>query len=69
VKFFLNAAVFLTLPVIPAAQDAEEPAERADANSRTAPDLIARRWGATDYPQLLENWKINFFGWNAADFG
>lgn len=32
-------------------------------------DSIARRWGATDYPQLLENWKQNFFGWNAADFG
>src|SRR5262249_50752093 len=27
------------------------------------------RWGATDYPQFLENWKVNFFGWNAADFG
>jgi len=32
-------------------------------------DSITRRWGATDYPQLLENWKSNFFGWNAADFG
>jgi lysophospholipase L1-like esterase len=32
-------------------------------------DSIIRRWGATDYPQLLENWKQNFFGWNAADFG
>ena len=32
-------------------------------------DSITRRWGATDYPQLLENWKQNFFGWNAADFG
>lgn len=32
-------------------------------------DSITRRWGATDYPQLLENWKTNFFGWNAADFG
>lgn len=32
-------------------------------------DSITRRWGATDYPQLLENWKNNFFGWNAADFG
>jgi hypothetical protein len=30
---------------------------------------IARRWGATDYPELLANWKANFFGWNAADFG
>jgi lysophospholipase L1-like esterase len=32
-------------------------------------DSIARRWGATDYPQFLENWKQNFFGWNAGDFG
>ncbi len=32
-------------------------------------DSITRRWGATDYPQLLENWKKNFFGWSAADFG
>jgi lysophospholipase L1-like esterase len=32
-------------------------------------DSIARRWGATDYPALLANWKENFFGWNAADFG
>ena len=31
-------------------------------------DSITRRWGATDYPQLLDNWKENFFGWNAADF-
>jgi lysophospholipase L1-like esterase len=32
-------------------------------------DSITRRWGATDYPELLVNWKKNFFGWNAADFG
>jgi lysophospholipase L1-like esterase len=32
-------------------------------------DSITRRWGATDYPELLENWKKNFFGWNAGDFG
>ena len=32
-------------------------------------DSITRRWGATDYPQLLEHWKKSFFGWNAADFG
>ena len=32
-------------------------------------DSITRRWGATDYPQLLEHWKSQFFGWNAADFG
>ena len=34
-------------------------------------DSITRRWGATDpqYKPLLENWKTNFFGWNAANFG
>jgi lysophospholipase L1-like esterase len=32
-------------------------------------DSITRRWGATDYPDLLANWKHNFFGWNAGDFG
>jgi lysophospholipase L1-like esterase len=32
-------------------------------------DSITRRWGATDYPELLANWKQNFFGWNAANFG
>jgi len=32
-------------------------------------DSITRRWGAIDYPGSLANWKRNFFGWNAADFG
>src|ERR1039457_2960859 len=32
-------------------------------------DSIPRRWGATDYPELLANWTRNFYGWNAADFG
>jgi len=32
-------------------------------------DSITRRWGATDYPQMLANWRENFFGWNAGDFG
>ena len=32
-------------------------------------DSIVRRWGALDYPELLANWKENFFGWNAANFG
>ncbi len=31
-------------------------------------DSILRRWGALDYPELLANWRRNFFGWNAADF-
>jgi lysophospholipase L1-like esterase len=32
-------------------------------------DSITRRWGAIDYPQLLANFRRNFFGWNAANFG
>lgn len=32
-------------------------------------DSITRRWGATDYPDLLANWRANFHGWNAANFG
>jgi lysophospholipase L1-like esterase len=32
-------------------------------------DSITRRWGATDYPDFLDNWKQNFHGWNAANFG
>jgi cephalosporin-C deacetylase len=34
-------------------------------------DSITRRWGTSDekYRDLLENWRRNFFGWNAADFG
>jgi lysophospholipase L1-like esterase len=31
-------------------------------------DSITRRWGATDYPIFLANWKENFFGWNAGNF-
>jgi len=34
-----------------------------------AGDSITRRWGATDYPAFLENWKHHFHGWNAANFG
>src|SRR5215207_3919317 len=34
-------------------------------------DSITRRWGTSDeqYRAFLENWRRNFFGWNAADFG
>jgi lysophospholipase L1-like esterase len=31
-------------------------------------DSITRRWGATDYPKFLAQWKKNFHGWNAANF-
>jgi lysophospholipase L1-like esterase len=34
-------------------------------------DSITRRWGCSDaaYADFLANWKQNFFGWNAGDFG
>ena len=34
-------------------------------------DSITRRWGCTDpqYSDFLANWKKNFFGWNAGNFG
>jgi lysophospholipase L1-like esterase len=32
-------------------------------------DSITRRWGATDYPDLLAHWNQSFHGWNAANFG
>jgi lysophospholipase L1-like esterase len=36
-----------------------------------AGDSITRRWGSSDaqYADLLANWKENFFGWNAGNFG
>jgi lysophospholipase L1-like esterase len=34
-------------------------------------DSITRRWGTSEekYKPFLENWRRNFFGWNAANFG
>jgi len=34
-------------------------------------DSITRRWGTSEaqYREFLDNWRRNFFGWNAADFG
>jgi lysophospholipase L1-like esterase len=34
-------------------------------------DSITRRWGTSDqqYKDFLVNWRQNFFGWNAANFG
>jgi lysophospholipase L1-like esterase len=36
-----------------------------------AGDSITRRWGTRDpqYKHFLANWRQNFFGWNAANFG
>lgn len=46
-----------------------EKARQGHINIYFEGDSITRRWGAADYPDLLANWKQNFFGWNAADFG
>ena len=46
-----------------------EKAKRGGIDLYLEGDSITRRWGATDYPEFLANWKQNFFGWNAADFG
>jgi lysophospholipase L1-like esterase len=46
-----------------------EKAKRGGIDLYFEGDSITRRWGATDYPELLANWRQNFFGWNAADFG
>jgi lysophospholipase L1-like esterase len=34
-------------------------------------DSITRRWGTSDhqYQHFYENWRQNFFGWNAGNFG
>ncbi len=50
-------------------QQLVEKARRGGIDIYFEGDSIVRRWGATDYPELLANWTQNFFGWNAADFG
>jgi len=46
-----------------------EKAKRGRIDVYFVGDSIARRWGATDYPDLLANWTQNFYGWNVGDFG
>jgi lysophospholipase L1-like esterase len=31
-------------------------------------DSITRRWGALEYPKLVEHWNKTFHGWNPANF-
>jgi lysophospholipase L1-like esterase len=45
-----------------------EKARRGGIDIYFVGDSITRRWGATDYPDFLANWKQNFHGWNAANF-
>src|SRR6185503_645796 len=46
-----------------------EKARRGGIDIYFVGDSITRRWGAIDYPDFLANWKQNFHGWNAANFG
>ena len=46
-----------------------EKARRGRIDVYFAGDSITRRWGATDYPDLLVHWRQQLFGWNAANFG
>jgi lysophospholipase L1-like esterase len=46
-----------------------EKARRGGIDVYFVGDSITRRWGATDYPELLASWTKNFYGWNAANFG
>src|SRR5260370_13778018 len=46
-----------------------EKARRGKIDVYFVGDSITRRWGAIDYPDFLANWRQNFFGWNAANFG
>jgi lysophospholipase L1-like esterase len=48
-----------------------EKARRGGIDIYFAGDSITRRWGTSDAPyrELFDNWRRNFFGWNAANFG
>jgi lysophospholipase L1-like esterase len=46
-----------------------EKARRGGIDVYFVGDSITRRWGATDYPELLAHWRRSFFGWNVANFG
>jgi lysophospholipase L1-like esterase len=48
-----------------------EKARKGGIDVYFAGDSITRRWGTSDeqYKAFLENWRQNFFGWNAANFG
>jgi lysophospholipase L1-like esterase len=48
-----------------------EKAKRGGIDLYFEGDSITRRWGTSDarYRDFLRNWRRNFYGWNAADFG
>lgn len=48
-----------------------EKAKKGKIDTYFLGDSITRRWGTSDaqYKSFLENWRQNFFGWNAGNFG
>ena len=48
-----------------------EKSRRGGIDVYFAGDSITRRWGTSDavYRDFFDNWRRNFFGWNAANFG
>jgi len=52
-------------------QELLEKARKGRIDIYFAGDSITRRWGTSDeqYKSFLDNWRENFYGWNAADFG
>jgi lysophospholipase L1-like esterase len=52
-------------------QQLVDKARRGGIDIYFAGDSITRRWGTSDgpYRDLFDNWRRNFFGWNAANFG
>src|SRR5262249_55093343 len=52
-------------------QQLVEKAKKGRIDVYFAGDSITRRWGCNDpqYARFLANWRSNFFGWNAGNFG
>src|ERR1051325_691661 len=48
-----------------------EKAKRGGIDLYFEGDSITRRWGTSDAPyrEFLDNWRRNFYGWNAGNFG
>ena len=56
---------------LPAHEQLLEKARKSGIDLYFSGDSITRRWGTTDaaYQDFLANWKVNFHGWNAGNFG
>jgi lysophospholipase L1-like esterase len=58
-----------TAMFLPAHEALLEKAKSGEIDVYFLGDSITRRWHGNDYPRFQENWKANFHGWNAANFG